>query len=74
MRKQGSLKGEGTHRGNLSVTDFGENLALKDIQRKTTKTPPDACQRPADIHLSTMHDFLLVFTLFVRLSKSIRYL
>ena len=34
MRKQGSLKGEGTHRGNLSVTDFAVNLALKDIQRK----------------------------------------
>ena len=37
MRKQGSLKGEGTHRGNLSVTDFGENLPLKDIQRKKSK-------------------------------------
>ena len=37
MRKQGGLKGEGTHRGNLSVTDFGENLPLKDIQRKKSK-------------------------------------
>ena len=34
MRKQGSLKGEGTHRANLSVTDFNQNLPLKDIQRK----------------------------------------
>ena len=66
MRKQGSLKGEGTHRGNLSVTDFGENLALKDIQRKTTKTPPDACRRPADIYLSTTHDFLLAFHTFCK--------
>ena len=37
MREQGSLKGEGTHRGNLSVHIFKQNLALKDIQRKKSK-------------------------------------
>ena len=34
MREQWSLKGEGSHRGNLSVHIFKQNLALKDIQRK----------------------------------------
>ena len=64
MRKQGSLKGEGTHRGNLCVHIFTQILPLKDIQRKTTKTPPNACRRPADIYLSTTDDFLLAFHTF----------
>ena len=34
MRKQGSLKREGTHRGNLCVQIFTQILPLKNIQRK----------------------------------------
>ena len=37
MREQGSLKGQGTHRGNLCVHIFKQILTLKDIQRKKSK-------------------------------------
>ena len=37
MREQGSLKGEGMHRGNLCVHIFKQNLALQDIPRKNNK-------------------------------------
>ena len=38
MGEQGSLKGEGTHRGNLYVQIFKQKLPLKDVQRKNNKT------------------------------------
>ena len=34
MREQGSLKGEGTHRGNLCVHIFKPNLPSKDLLSK----------------------------------------
>ena len=34
MREQGSLKGEGTHRGNLCVPIFKPNLPSKDLLSK----------------------------------------
>ena len=37
MREQGSLKGQGTHRGNLCVHIFKQHLALKVIQRNKSK-------------------------------------
>ena len=37
MREQGSLKGQGTQRGNLCVHIFTQILTLKDIRRKKSK-------------------------------------
>ena len=37
IREQGSLKGQGTHRGNWCVHIFKQILTLKDIQRKKSK-------------------------------------
>ena len=75
MREQGSLKGEGTHRGNLCVEIFKPNLPVNDIQRKNHKNStwclPTSC-RHLLIHNGWL--FTCFSHFFVRLSKSIRYL
>ena len=64
MREQGSLKGEGTD-GEICASTFLSQIWYRRISKgKTTKIPPDACRRPADIYLSTTGDFLLAFHTF----------
>ena len=61
MREQGSLKGEGTN-GEICASSFLSQICHRRISKgKQTKTPSDACRRPADIYLSTTNDFLLAF-------------
>ena len=47
MREQGSLKGKGTHRGNLCVHIFTQNPALKDILRKKSGITMDMGHHPS---------------------------